>query len=210
MLRGGSFLLQKDFRIHQYFLNDVVTNKHYHKYCDPKFQQSMTKANVEGINELIQNTINAYTSNILEINGQDKLLNITDTLSSKILLGVYGNVPAYDRYLKAALSLHGIKSQFGEDSLLEITEFYNLNRTKFEECQRLFSQDGTHYTPMKLVDMYFWQVGFIMDNPKDASEEIQALIKATFIKPQMPDYIRTETRPVVNKGLTESIRKHYC
>ena len=128
MLRGGSFLLQKDYRIHEYFLNEVVKNPQYHKYYDLELQMDMNKFSVRGMDVLINDTINAYQNNIYQINGQDKSVNVTDTLASKILLGVFGNVPAYDRYLIDALKLHGIKSQFNEQSLLEIVEFYHLDQ----------------------------------------------------------------------------------
>lgn len=138
MLRGGSFLLQKDYRIHEYFLNDVVKNPHYHQYYNLACHMDMNQCSVKGMDTLINDTVNAYQNNIYQINGQDKPVNVTDTLASKILLGVFGNVPAYDRYLIDALKMHGIKSQFNEQSLLEIVEFYNLYRDEFTYCQRLF------------------------------------------------------------------------
>lgn len=207
MLRGGAFLLQKDYRVHEYFLKDVVTKSHYHKHYDRELHLNVNKISIEGMNELIQDTTNAYINNIPQINGEDKMINVTDTLASKILLGVYGNVPAYDRYLKAGLKIHGIKQQFDEESLMEIVDFYNLNRDQFEMCQRLFNEDGSTYTPMKLVDMYFWQVGFFMDNPDSCSDE---LIK---VNEFAAGYTSTRDRLQVKKaskndGLTEKIRKY--
>lgn len=69
-------------------------------------------------------TTDSYINNIPHINGEEKLVTVTDTLASKILLGVYGIVPAYDRYLKEALKLHGISQQFNEASLMELVNFY--------------------------------------------------------------------------------------
>ncbi len=107
-LRGGAFLLPKDYRVHEFFLNDVVKKADFHHFYDHEVQQSMNKLSVEGIDKLIKETTESYIHNIPQINVADKLISVTDTMASKILLGVYGNVPAYDRYLKDALKLHGI------------------------------------------------------------------------------------------------------
>ncbi|OXM82460.1 hypothetical protein [Paenibacillus rigui] len=167
----------------------------------------MNKISFEGMNELIQDTTNAYINNIPQINGEDKVINVTDTLASKILLGVYGNVPAYDRYLKAALKIHGIKQQFDEESLMEIVDFYNLNRDQFEMCQRLFREEGSTYTSMKLVDMYFWQVGFFMDNPDAYSEELIKIneFAAGFTSVRSSVQANNVSK---NDGLTGKIREH--
>jgi hypothetical protein len=47
----------------------------------------------------------------------------------------------------------------------------NQNREEFERCQRLFSSEGVIYTPMKLVDMYFFQIGYLLDTVEGNSEE---------------------------------------
>ncbi|GFZ94018.1 hypothetical protein GCM10008018_45600 [Paenibacillus marchantiophytorum] len=207
MLRGGAFLLQKDYRVHEYFLKEVVTKSHYHKYYDRELHLNMNKISIEGIDELIQDTTDAFINNIPQINGEDKMINVTDTLASKILLGVYGNVPAYDRYLKAALKRHGIKQQFDEESLMEIVDFYYLNRDEFEKCQRLFREDGSTYTPMKLVDMYFWQVGYFMDNPDDYSEELKKVDEfiAGFYLARGSVQVKSVSK---NAGSTEKIREY--
>jgi hypothetical protein len=110
--------------------------------------------------------------NINEVNGITTRINVTDTLASKILLGVSGNVPAYDRYFKDALTLFGIRTQFDELSLKGLVHFYKHNQQGFEKNRDLFSKDGVSYTPMKLIDMYFWQIGFMLDNPDKYEEEI--------------------------------------
>jgi hypothetical protein len=49
MLRGGAFLLQKDYRVHEYFLNDVVKNAHNHHSFELELQLSMDPLNFQGI-----------------------------------------------------------------------------------------------------------------------------------------------------------------
>jgi hypothetical protein len=213
MLRGGAFLLQKDYRIHEYFLNDVVKKQQYHHYFGRELQLSMNRFSVEGIDMLIKETTEPYIHNIPQINGEEKLISVTDTLASKLLLGVYGNVPAYDRYLKDALKIHGIKQQFNEASLLELINFYNQNRDEFEKCYRLFSVDGTFYTPMKLIDMYFWQVGFLMDTLDESNIEIVKIkeFAGKFSNVKSSQYYNGGTmmqRSIKNPGLTDKIREY--
>ena len=213
MLRGGAFLLQKDYRIHEYFLIDVVKNTKYFRYYDREFQLSMNRDSVVGIDSLIKETTESYISNISQINGEDTLASVTDTLASKILLGVYGNVPAYDRYLKDALNLHGISQQFNEASLLELVDFYNSYRDEFEKCHQLFCENGTYYTPMKLIDMYFWQVGFLMDTIDENNSELVKIkeFASIFANNRILQFKNgglVIPRSIKNPGLTDSIREY--
>lgn len=91
------------------------------------------------------------------------------------MLGVYGNAPAYDRYLRKALTLHGINAQLNEKSLVQLVDFYNSNKQGFEQCHQMFAGDDVKYTPMKLIDMYFWQVGFMMDTIEEDNEELDSI-----------------------------------
>ncbi|WP_019153512.1 hypothetical protein [Robertmurraya massiliosenegalensis] len=216
MLRGSSFLLQKDYKVHLHFLKKIVLNPSYFHYFDKS--QPFDYDYSADINNLINESKKAYQDNIHEINGEPSIVNVTDTLASKILLGVYGNVPAYDRYFKEALSLFEIRTQFNESSLQELIDFYNQNIEEFEKCKKLFSNDGVHYTPMKLLDMFFWQIGFMMDNLSmhlDALKSINDFaiqyksskkIEITSNISYRP--INSNGRIVVGKGLTEEIRKY--
>jgi len=44
-----------------------------------------------------------YSKNIVEVNGRNTEVNVTDTLATKIMLGTMGCIPAYDRYFIAGL-----------------------------------------------------------------------------------------------------------
>lgn len=213
MLRA-SFLLQKDYRVHEYFLRDVVANPNYHKYFDPEFRRILNDTSIKGTNDLKKEIINTYKDHITTVNGQDQSINITDTLVSKILLGVYGNVPAYDRYFKEALKIHGIKQRFNENALQELVEFYDSYREDFEKCQRLFNDDGTVYTPMKLIDMYFWQVGFLMDNPIKNRHDLAGIYEFASNYAEHKAHRKSitfetvERKPIKNIGQTDQIRRY--
>lgn len=53
---------------------------------------------------------------------------VSDTLSTKIMLGVFGNVPAYDSYFRAGFGV----STFGRRSLKRIGTFYRAHPGVFE------------------------------------------------------------------------------
>lgn len=165
MLRGGSFLLQKDYKVHSYFIKSVVTNpKYWIFFTDEEIKKDEYISLVE---ELIHETSKVYRESVREINGVKKSVEITDTLISKILLGVYGNVPAYDRYFKAAVKEHGISAALSAKSLEQLFDFYGENELEFNQVADTISKDLI-YPPMKLVDMYFFTKG--MEKDKKAQE----------------------------------------
>lgn len=168
MLRGSSFLLQKDYFVHKYFIQDVVMKEKY-----TYIQDQLDDNYIENILELVDETKAVYKNNIHSVNGEKKDINITDTLVTKILLGVYGNVPAYDRYLVSGLKLHGINGSLNKKSLKQLVDFYQTFEQEFLKSQQYIKRyTNVKYSPMKLLDMYFWEVGYLLDTEKD-NEDIQ-------------------------------------
>ena len=172
MMRGSTFLLQKDYRIHEYFIKNVAMNYKYKKYYAVLNEASISIDDIDGIDELIKYTAKVYVDNIKDINGEKTTVSVTDTLISKILLGVYGIVPAYDSYFVNAIKMYGFKNaNLCEDSLKELVDFYYDFQSEFEVCRLLFEKDGVQYPPMKLIDMYFWQIGYMLDKNQNYQEE---------------------------------------
>ena len=86
---------------------------------------------------------------------------ITDTLTTKILLGTLGCTPAYDRFFNYGLKkYHVAATVLNRDSLNGIASFYMNNFVKLEQVRTLINSRGTLYPQMKIADMCFWQVGF--------------------------------------------------
>ena len=83
---------------------------------------------------------------------------------TKILLGVFGCVPAYDRYFKDGLRSAGIAStQFSQRSIAGLLQFYEHYYDDFEALRLKISAYGVEYPPMKNIDMCFWQIGYDND-----------------------------------------------
>ena len=91
----SSFLLQHSYKIHVKVVKLILND-------DRLWQYSVSSNTYSNLKESIDE---AY-----EIPEEDK--GATDTLLTKIVLGMTGKVVAYDRYCKAALSYLGVSSNF--------------------------------------------------------------------------------------------------
>jgi hypothetical protein len=85
----------------------------------------------------------------------------TETLVTKVMLGVFGCVPAFDTYFKAGFDA----STFGPKSLRRIGEFYEAAREVIER-NRVPTLDfdsgqdtNVRYTAAKVIDMIFFVEG---------------------------------------------------
>jgi hypothetical protein len=78
------------------------------------------------------------------------------------MLGTLACVPAYDRYFIDGLKSKGFKYYtFNNNSLHELFDFIERNINEMKECQEyLLNGTKKHYSIMKIVDMYFWQLGY--------------------------------------------------
>jgi len=158
MYRGSSGLLWKDYTIHSGAIK--IANKYNGIHVDEN--------NLFPEVSLIQqcfSELKDYYSGIKFNNGKtEKYISATDTLISKIILGIFGAMPAIDRYFK-----DGIKSvlwqTFNVKRLPVLYEFAQSNMNEIQICQTYISdKSGIWYPPMKILDMYFWQTGYELNN----------------------------------------------
>lgn len=155
MYRGSSGLLQKNHLIHDRAVEILYKTEHQKlKYDSVK---TITKENIKGILRL-KLELSDYYKNIpySKGTGEPKSISPTDTLLSKIMLGTLGCVPAYDRYFIDGLKEEGFKNfKFDEASLVELFDFINDNKDEIENLKT-----EINYPTMKILDMYFWQIGY--------------------------------------------------
>lgn len=89
----------------------------------------------------------------------------TRTLATKIMLGVFGNVPAFDSRVVAGLRKTGLTGRFGYRALLDIGGFYHDHREEIERQREpaldyVTGQPGRHrYTRAKVIDEIFYIEG---------------------------------------------------
>lgn len=147
MYRGSAFLLQKSVKHFERLINLISKlDKRYWEidvdsYCNKNYKLLLE------LGHLIRNSLgekNDYAS---------------DALITKIMLGVFGNVPAYDDNFTKGF---GIKV-FGKKTLNDISYFYKENKKKIDKI-KIYTidfltgkQTKRIYTKAKIIDM----VGFV-------------------------------------------------
>lgn len=160
MLRGGAFLLWKDYKVHLPIIQLLISAENEElNACDAEVLCQPTA--VKKIMELSEQIVKIYWE-ATQKSGEGR--KASDTLVTKILLGTLGCTPAYDRYFKSGLALSRVANQsYGEQSLLQLANYYVDHREKLERFRRKISEERVEYTPMKVIDMCFWQAGFDTD-----------------------------------------------
>ena len=160
MYRGSSGLLQRNHLIHNTAVDIIYASKNQQLKCNQGFEVSIQ--NIDDILELKKELFDYYRKVTFLKNNKEKTISPTDTLLSKIILGTLGCVPAYDRYFIDGLKIEGIKNlNFDKKSLNALFLFIDKNKDELLEVQKIiFDTTNIHYPLMKIVDMYFWQIGF--------------------------------------------------
>lgn len=157
MLRN-SFLMQKDYK----FLIPIIDI-----LCSPKYKDLVSynpfldegDSSPKLIMELVKELRSYFLDKTYFKEGEDKLTSIkrvSDTLISKIILGTLGCLVAYDTYVKKGLSKHNLTFSLGSKSIKEIREFA---KSKKEAIEDILASLNNLYTPMKILDMYFFIEG---------------------------------------------------
>ena len=163
MYRGSSFLLQKDYQIHE----DVVKNlldKRYDSLCGICCDQYLEDDNINLLDELYNSICAKYRIVRSSVRDDEVRTDISQTLITKILMGAMGCVPAYDQYFKKGLrELRIASGEFSMQSISDISEWYLENEDKFEKTRRNMIIEDRNvrllYPQVKVIDMGFWQFG---------------------------------------------------
>jgi hypothetical protein len=94
--------------------------------------------------------------------------NASDTLATKVLLGTIGCLPACDRYFVAGFKSLGLEYSKVNKPFVEcLLDFCSHNLIGLRREQTRIERISTiHSPPMKLIDMYFWQIGFDLEQER--------------------------------------------
>jgi len=161
MYRGSSGLLQKNHLIHKAAVDILYSANNQKLKCNQT--REVNRNDIASIVQ-VKNELAKHYSSIHFTKGakKPKPISPTDTLLSKIMLGTLGCAPAYDRYFIDGLKEMNMQhTKFDAASLQEIFTFIETNKAEFIAAQKLIlAKTSTHYPFMKIVDMYFWQIGF--------------------------------------------------
>jgi hypothetical protein len=168
MYRGSSFLLQKDYTVH---IVPVEILKRYKCLAKMDFL-ILEKSSIEyeKIFELKEELVKYYIGVRKASFLFSKKDVISDALVTKVMLGALGCVPAYDRYLKHGLNtIHLCGTTFNKKNFWTIIEFYQNKADEFMTAQTHLGLTGV--TTMRLVDMYFWQIGYDYELTKSGTQK---------------------------------------
>ncbi len=142
MMRGSSFLLEKSVRHYKKLITTISE-------MDPKLWEIDVNNYTDKNIQMLLNCKN----DIIQSLGEEK--NPTDTLVTKIMLGVFANVPAFDQYFNRSMHVY----KLNEKSLKKIRDFYLENKKAIDKYQiRTFDfitseETDIIYTKAKLIDM---------------------------------------------------------
>lgn len=156
MMRGSSFLLEKSVKNYEELIRTISKS-------DPK----LWEIDVDNYNENNIKLLLNCKNNIIQALGREN--NPTDTLVTKIMLGVFANVPAFDQYFCKGFRMH----TFNEKSLLRLKTFFDENKSVFDSYKIptfdfITSQEtDILYTRAKIMDMYGFIRGMNYKNEKN-------------------------------------------
>ena len=161
MYRGSSFLLQKDYTIHR----PIVKLLRLPEYQTLRGATTTTlKKHLQEMLVLKSKISNAYVAELERsnwVNGERKRVTPSNILITKILLGTLACVPAFDRYFLMGAEICDIsRLKLDKPSLLECFRFYDEHNLEFSKASDLLKSKNFHFPPMRLLDLYLWEVGF--------------------------------------------------
>lgn len=158
MLRGSSFLLQKDYRINI----DIVKELYkpiYKNLWNVEYKELQEHRNLDNLLNLVGRLKTIYREK--RKNVKETTADISDILITKVLLGTLGCLPAYDEYFKKGIGKYNIATQkLGKSSILGLVEYYDKNNIELERVRKNISKSrNVEYPHMKILDMIFFQLG---------------------------------------------------
>lgn len=152
MYRGSTFLLQRAYTVHLGVV-DCLVSPRFAPLWDREFGGESADIDLVPIILEAANEINKAYSQFGEP---------TETLVTKVLLGTFGCLPACDQYFITGFRNAGLGySYLNAKFIKKVLAFSCEHRADLRREQAIISEhSGAYYPLMKLVDMYFWQLGY--------------------------------------------------
>lgn len=154
MYRGSSQLLQNNYLIHKEAVQIILSKQYPNDLLHPTFEAYFSQ-----IKPLIQKLKKHYLQHSISP---------TDTLISKIILGTTALSPALDRYF-----IEGVKSEgekftcLSNESLMALYNYTITHKEEIKACKEfVLKRINKKYPSMKIIDIYFWTLGYRKLNPQ--------------------------------------------
>jgi hypothetical protein len=163
MLRGSSFLLEKSIGQYKPLIKEISTFPTEIWQIDA---DSYTESNIQVLMDFKEKASIAL--------GKGK--NTSDTLITKIMLGIFGSVPAFDSYFMTSFKV----TAFNKKALEKVADYYKVHKVTIDQYSQSITtyefnneaDTGRHYTKAKIIDM----IGF-MEGYRKAVEEKKMKLK---------------------------------
>jgi len=146
MFRGSTFLLEKSYK----YFEDTI-------YLISKYDKRIWSIDLDAYNDENIDILLEFKSKLKDVLNTER--KASDTLITKIMLGVYANTPAFDTLFGVGF---GVKT-FNRKSLRILSDFYQKHKSVIDSY-KIYTIDyltGTNtsrlYTKAKLIDM----IGFV-------------------------------------------------
>lgn len=153
----SSFLKSYNHTVHIGALKILMDNK-YRDLFDPYLFQSNRSRYIDLTADVFCSLYNYYDALAKKVSK-----NVSDTLITKIILGVYGCMPAYDVYFKKGIaSVNGLQNINCNNVGTALKQISNIADTLLPQIAPILGSSWNKcniYTPMKIVDMIFWRIG---------------------------------------------------
>ncbi|MGL4562317.1 MAG: hypothetical protein ACRCVW_00490 [Brevinema sp.] len=167
-MRGSTELLQFSYKIHVPIIKSLYEEYQrsfpfIYNYNEESYINDL-EGSIDKIDQLTKNIMPTYKNYAEDSNSQWTQTKY-NTLSTKILLGVFGITPAFDQFLQKGLKHKGLRHNLSKESLHSLIDFYKTNISFFK------IKDQTLFPPMKLIDIYFWQLGFDLKDEEKKNKQ---------------------------------------
>ena len=180
MYRGSTAVLNYNSKIYEPIIKEIAEDKNSKEYWEIDVN-NYNEDNIEKLYQLKEKIQKRLNEQELKLTRKNKKIRETkeqkdfSLLATKIMLGIFGNTPAFDTYVTAVIKKYKDKKQVGEDlyksQLKKVKKIYDFedNKNKIEELHNKYktidfssTKDKTIYTKIpytqaKLIDMFAWQ-----------------------------------------------------
>lgn len=160
MMRGSTDLLQRDYKIHEKAIPVILQYADLNNLSLAEIKKEKTLKRIFELEKVLRN---AYLNDV-----DNHLDSMSDILSTKIIMGTLGIVPAYDDFLTKALRYYDINNASGgftSNSLMNLCIFFleETNHALLVECQKKMNNaTSVDYSEMKIIDMILWELGGLL------------------------------------------------
>jgi hypothetical protein len=161
MYRGSSFLLQYAYTAHLGVIDALLA---------PRFEElwrnefGPTQSGIKLASSVME-AANAIREAYRPFAPPSEDRQASDTLVTKVLLATFGCLPACDQFFIKGFKRCGQKySCLNVAFIGRLLKFSAAHIAEFKAEQEIVEKTGgMRYPLMKLVDMYFWQIGYELD-----------------------------------------------